>query len=266
MVSGVMLSIARSRLAIPSYFLFLALNGAGLFFGTIYNINTPDLYENNAHHKIGWIATWIMAAQLVMGLLFAFCGRSKNEISAVPAERTAFLPMSVGAMAQHQRLHQPAGYKDIRWSQDSGQGTECASSSSDSRDQSPSNDGSREQAYPEPEADGDDQEKHQDMPQRKGSRCMSVVYNLLRRVSGVLSPRWLKVLGVIHDGIDRTILVLGFVALVTGGVTYAGIFVILNLSNNFLPQLTIRSAKTIFSMALHILSKVAYSSGTVCSH
>jgi len=69
-----MLSIARSRLAVPTQLLFLALNGCGIFFGIFYNVDTPDLYANNAHHKIGWIATWVMTAQVAMSLLFAFSG------------------------------------------------------------------------------------------------------------------------------------------------------------------------------------------------
>ncbi|RAL61993.1 hypothetical protein DID88_002482 [Monilinia fructigena] len=47
----VMLSISRSRLSLPTQFVFLALNGGGLFCSVIYNAATPDLYPNNAHHK-----------------------------------------------------------------------------------------------------------------------------------------------------------------------------------------------------------------------
>ena len=263
---GVMFSIARSRLAIPSQFLFLALNGCGLFFGVFYNIKTPDLYANNAHHKIGWVVTWVMTAQLAMSLLFVFRGRSKNNVTTITAERAAFLPMSIEAMAQHQSLHSPGGYKDIRWSEDSGQGTERASSSLHSRDLSPSDAVWRQEEHAEPEADNDDQEKYQEIPQRKGLRWTSVVYKSLRQTSGMFSQRWLKVLEAVYDGVDRTILVLAFIALVTGGVTYAGIFVSHNLFHAISQQLTICSAEITFSTALHILSKVAYSSGMVCSH
>lgn len=52
-----MLSIARSRLVLPSQLAFLAINALALVLGVIYNHQTPDLYSNNAHSKIGWIIT-----------------------------------------------------------------------------------------------------------------------------------------------------------------------------------------------------------------
>lgn len=232
-----MLSIARSRLAVPAQLLFLALNGCGMFFGIFYNANTPDLYANNAHHKTGWVATWVVTAQVAMSLLFAFSGRSTkgddddDDDAAVPAERVAFLPISAEAMAQHQQLHNPNGYKDIRWSRDSGQGTERASSSLHSRELSPSDAArspqeSRQYQKPKAEAEDEGDEDQQGLPKRPGFPRSTFVHRFLkRRVPGLLSKRALKVLEGVYDGIDRTILILGFIALVTGGVTYAGIFV-----------------------------------------
>lgn len=51
----VMFHIAKSSLLIPTYLAFNAMAIAGTFFGFVYNVSTPDLYENNAHHKMGWI-------------------------------------------------------------------------------------------------------------------------------------------------------------------------------------------------------------------
>jgi Domain of unknown function (DUF2427) len=229
--AGVMLSIARSRLAVPTQLLFLALNGCGIFFGIFYNVNTPDLYENNAHHKIGWIATWVVTAQVAMSMLFAFSGRRKKEDTAAPAERAAFLPISVEAMAQHQQLHNPQGYKDIRWSRDSGQGTERASSSLQSRDMSPTDatrtreDYGRE-LHQKPEPEDDDNEDQEERPHRRSFLHNIFAHKFLeRRVPVLFSQRTLKVLEAVYNGIDCIILVLGFIALVSGGVTYAGIFV-----------------------------------------
>jgi Domain of unknown function (DUF2427) len=232
-ITGVMLSISRSRLAITTQLFFLALNGCGIFFGIFYKVNTPDLYVNNAHHKIGWVATWVVTAQVAMSLLFAFSGRSKNEDAVVPAERTAFIPMSIESMAQHQQLHDLQGYKDARWSGDSGQGTICASPSQHSRDLSPSDSaqGRQEEArYQKPEVedkDGDeDGEDEQELPQHPRFLRSTFLHKFLkRRLPSLFSQRALKVLESAYDGIDRAILILSFIALVTGAVTYAGVLV-----------------------------------------
>ena len=222
-----MFSTTGSLLALPTQLIFLLLNGLGVLFGTIYNVKTPDLYENNAHHKIGWIATWVMTAQVVMGLLFLFSGRDRK--TSCPAhERSAFLLVSVESMAQHNQLHNAAGYSNVRWSGDSGQGTE-RSSSHTSRDIS-STDLDR-YTKPEPEEDDDDHddddnEEDNDVPAAHGFLHDTFVAKYLsQRISGLLSQRLQNGLEIAHGVIDRTILILGFIALATGGVTYAGIFV-----------------------------------------
>jgi hypothetical protein len=35
----------------------------------MYNSATPDFYENNAHHKIGWVIVWMLVAQVISGLI-----------------------------------------------------------------------------------------------------------------------------------------------------------------------------------------------------
>jgi hypothetical protein len=223
MTPGIMFSISRSRLALPTQLLFLVLNGLGLVFGTIYNVKTPDLYENNAHHKIGWIATWIITAQVVMSLIFVYSGR-RNVEPVTESERASFLPVSVAAMAQHNM--QP--YSDYRWSGDSGQGTEH-SSVHNSRDASPTNPSRRDSlgpySKPEAELDQDDDEPEQ-LPERRGCLRNNVVDKYLsQRLPGMFSKRLLKAFEVLYNTIDGTILILGFIAFTTGGVTYAGIFV-----------------------------------------
>ncbi|KAI9877743.1 MAG: hypothetical protein M1823_007056, partial [Watsoniomyces obsoletus] len=116
---GIVFSISRSRYTAPVQFFFLLLNGLGVVFGTIYNVSTPDLYENNAHHKIGWIATWVVTAQVVMSLLFLYSGRTEKSAPS-SCEHAAFLPISTDNMTQHNM----SPYHDHRWSGDSGQGTE----------------------------------------------------------------------------------------------------------------------------------------------
>jgi hypothetical protein len=252
-----MFSITRSRLALPTQFVFLVLNGLGVLFGTVYNVNTPDLYKNNAHHKIGWIATWVMTAQVVMGLLSLYSGRSKQTPAPVH-ERVGFLPVSIESMAQHIQTHHAAGYSTYRWSGDSGQGTE-RSSFHQSRDISPT-DPSR-YAKPEAEDDDDDDDKEDDsVPQGRGFlRNTFADRYLSRRISGLLAQRLQRGLETVYEVIDRTILVLGFIAVTTGGVTYAGIFVRRSPGAgevDHIRKLTATSVPTTSSVASHISSKV----------
>lgn len=216
-----MFSVGRSRYALPSQFLFLVLNAFGLLVGIIYNSQTPDLYENNAHHKIGWIATWVISAQVIMSLIFAYAGRGKQESSAY--ERVAFLPVSTDEMA-HSPTY-PAGMRhEYRWSRDSGQGTECNSDSLHSRPGSPSC------ASPSDECDSldkpEDDVLESPAPERRGWLQSTFVDRFLAsRVPRMVSSRVLRVLNGIYLVIDRIILPFGFIAIATGGVTYGGIMV-----------------------------------------
>jgi Domain of unknown function (DUF2427)/Protein of unknown function (Ytp1) len=67
--SGVMLGVAQSPFHIPVQLAFVTLTTIGVIFAIMYNSATPDFYENNAHHKIGWIIVWMLVAQVVSGLI-----------------------------------------------------------------------------------------------------------------------------------------------------------------------------------------------------
>ncbi len=212
-----MFSISRSRYTLPTQFAFLLLNGLGISLALIYNVNSPNLYENNAHHTIGWIATWVVTAQIVMSLLFLYSGRTKKSQSQ-PNEHTSFLPTSTEHMSQ--RNTDP--YHDYRWSGDSGQGTERSS-----RDVSPSD----PQRFSKPEL-GDDDEDEEGVPmekpllQRRSRFRIRIVVNFLSaRIPVLFSAKLLKIIEIAYEIVDRTILILGFVGLLSGGVIYAGIFV-----------------------------------------
>lgn len=208
---------------------FLVLNGCGLFFGIYYNANTPDLYPDNAHHKIGWLATCVVTAQVALGLLFTFSAHGNKEAekdeaeTTVPAEREAFLPISIEAMAEHHKLHGRQGYEDIRWSKDSGQGTERASSSLNSPDREEYE--SYEKHRPEGDEEDDTDEVEHGLPQRQQHVRRSLHQFIRRRLPCMLSVRTLKLSKAVYDAIDRIILILAFIALISGGVTYAGIMV-----------------------------------------
>jgi hypothetical protein len=222
-----MFSIARSRYALPVQFLFLIVNGVGVSLATIYNVSTPDLYENNAHHKIGWIATWVMTAQAVMSLLFLYSGRTKKT-ELTSSETAAFLPMSAANMAQHNHV---LSYHDYRWSADSGSPTSRSSATLNSpRDISPSN-MYRLSKELERDEDVDDEEGlsmplptviPETTPSHSRFRVKFVDTFLSAKVPGLFSKRLIRAAEIGYEVVDRTILLLGYVALMTGVVTFAG--------------------------------------------
>ncbi|KAJ5730715.1 uncharacterized protein N7483_005223 [Penicillium malachiteum] len=211
--AATMLSIARSRLALPSQFLFLILNAFGLLLGIIYNNQTPDLYDNNAHHKIGWIITWVITAQVVLSLIFTYAGRGSSKAKSEFYERAAFLPVSTD---EHLHTFPSAPMHEYRWSRDSGQGTEPGSSihSPGSPCDSPEDyDGFEKPEEPLPA-----------QPPARGWFHNSIVGKFLsNRVPGMVSSRVLRVFNTIYNVIDRIILPFGFVAITTGAVAYGGI-------------------------------------------
>ena len=184
--------------------------------GLVYNRKTPDLYENNAHHIFGWIVTWIVAAQALLGLVRRYAIAEHQEDDDGSGERTAFLPMSVEALEQHQRLHDLPDDDHYRYSHDSGQGTEPASSRSHSLSSL------KEEKPYEPRNDDNDRahrENSNHLPHGAIDRFLS------RKISSIVSARASNIVGMLYGFVDRTILILGFVALTTGVATYGGIFV-----------------------------------------
>ncbi|KAL4791200.1 hypothetical protein BDV19DRAFT_370895 [Aspergillus venezuelensis] len=217
--TAVMLSIARSRFALLSQFFFLVVNAVGLFVGIVYNSQTPDLYVNNVHHKIGWIATGVIAIQVVLALIFTYAGRGEKEENAY--ERAQFLPVSTDDMAESP-TSLPAGIRhEYRWSRDSGQGTERNTASLHSRASS---------SCPSPSDDYDGFEKPEEelpeqLPESRGFMRSNVLDRFLaNRVPTLVSARALRIFSFLYNVIDRWILQFGFIAIATGAVTYGGIF------------------------------------------
>jgi hypothetical protein len=81
------------------------------------------------------------------------------------------------------------------------------------------------------EDDGDDDEESPVLLPCPPNRVRRSFLNRFSgtRFSHVVPPRLMGTLKALYDIVDRTVLVLGFLALVTGGVTYAGIFVSLGV-------------------------------------
>lgn len=218
-IAAVMFSVARSKFALLSQFGFLLFNALGLLLGIIYNSQTPDLYENNAHHKIGWIVTWVACAQTIMSLIFVYAGRGEPQSTSY--ERTAFLPVATED-SDHQNTYPNGAFHDYRWSRDSGQGTERNSASLNSRLQSPIRESVDEfDGFEKPE----DQVHVQSSSRPSWWKNTVIDRFLVSRVPSMVSSRVLRVLNAVYIFIDKIILPFGFLAISTGGVTYGGIMV-----------------------------------------
>lgn len=217
-LTAVVLSVARSRLAIVTQFGFFALNAFGLLVGTIYNSRTPDLYENNLHHKLGWAVPWVLLAQIIVGLL-RFGAGSKETEEALMEERHAFMPVSTHQMTGYQPMGPDSVASMHRYSHDSGHGTESDSSRNDSLAGLPDEKDEEAQRF------GGDADDHN--PASMGSRRVRGTTKLGRslfRVSQLMPGQILRILTAFYDAVNVLILIVGFVALLTGFITYGGVF------------------------------------------
>ncbi|CAJ2508820.1 Uu.00g138460.m01.CDS01 [Anthostomella pinea] len=222
--TAVMLSIARSRYTLALQFVFLLTNAIGILVGLSYNAKTPDLYPNNAHHKLGWLVTWVVSAQVmvaVVGRVAGVVGRSGAQ-GHRKEEAQAFMPVSTEAMAEHERINDPMYSDPYRHSNDSGQGTEPNSESL--RSSSLSTLAGQESPI---ELDGrrvqyDDEEdlefKPAEMLPYRKSR------SFVAWAAGKVSDRAWRAVMLGYNLVDRTILILGYVTLCTGVITYARFF------------------------------------------
>ncbi|RSL81972.1 hypothetical protein BHE90_007332 [Fusarium euwallaceae] len=220
---AVVLSLARSRFTVPAQFVFLASNALGLLLGVIYNAQTPDLYPNNAHHKIGWIATWVVSAQVLVSVVGWVAGVLRGDAKKTSSDRQAFLPVPTEAPS-HNGFRLPEGYladSPYRHSGDSGQGTErntaslrsSSVSTLDGLEESPLESPRKEY---EEDDDGDLEAMSLSSPATKGA--------FARHASKVVASRVWKYLNIGRQVIDRIILPFGFVALATGVVTFGRFF------------------------------------------
>ena len=203
-----MLNITRSKAALPLQALFLLLNAIGLVVGTVYDSKTPDLYPNNAHHKIGWAVTWIASLQAILALIRVYV-RTSTEIE-----------ISEPIIKNLEDAHEIESY---RYSRDSGHGTESSSSSSRSNSISFMRDKEcADPLVPMMDYEGATQRESE---QHRLLRNNAVDRYLSRKLSWTITSRILNHADFLINLIDRTILILGFIALATGLVTYGGLFV-----------------------------------------
>lgn len=239
-----------------------------MLLGIVYNNQTPDLYENNAHHRIGWVASSVACAQVVMSLIFTYAGRGDADVAA--SERAAFLPVSTDETPVHPHPYPTAALHEYSWSRDSGQGTERDSS------------GPSSPTCLSPSADYHDFEKPDDDHYSNSSNSWGWLRNsfpdrfLSSRIPGMISGRVLGILYVIYRVVDWLILPFGFVAISSGGVTYGGLMVSI-LPYRLHPRyFRVKAKSRANALVFHcrgaekfltesrILLKVVFSSGMAC--
>ncbi|KAI1424243.1 hypothetical protein F5Y12DRAFT_797212 [Xylaria sp. FL1777] len=223
--TAVMLSIARSRYTLATQFLFLLTNAIGVLVGIIYNANTPDLYPNNAHHKLGWLVTWVVCAQVLIGLVGRVAGTVSKSSRPEHGneEEQSFIPVSTEAMAEHHRINQDMFSSPYRQSNDSGQGTEriteslrSASLSTMVGHESPIELNDRRRHY-----DEDDEDV---TFKSAGFHLSNASQSFVAKIASKLSDKAWKVIMLGYGFVDRTILILGYITLCTGLITYARFF------------------------------------------
>jgi hypothetical protein len=221
-IQGVMLQIARSRLGLPVQFAFLALNAVGVLFASIYKNKTPDLYAHNAHNTIGWLLTWVVIAQTCLALVSTYTSVRQSEGSG---DQVSFLPISSDAPAEHQ-FHDIGHGSGYRFSNDSGHGTDRNTESSRSQSSSSMDQDERGMDRVRQKYEPDDENARSvELDSHKRGSWLSNLDGVLSQLPSYLSSRTIRLFSFVEAVITRTVLILGFVGITTGLITYGGLFV-----------------------------------------
>ncbi|WZH46519.1 uncharacterized protein QYS62_007599 [Fusarium acuminatum] len=210
-----MFSLANSRFTLPAQFMFLAFNILGVIFSVIYNAQTPDLYPNNAHHKIGCIVTWVVCAQVLLSGIRYIVGAHRSDVKKSDNERLAFLPVSTDEVDSSWRN----GYRNdspYRGTDETGSGIESNSASLHSDSASTLNWIESSFEITRKEYDEDDEELTLSSHLPGGA--------FARHASKLVTSRVWKYMDISRKLVDRVILPFGFVTLATGVVTFGRFF------------------------------------------
>ena len=224
--SGIVMNLARYRYSLVTQLCFLGVHILGLFLGAIYTGKTPDLYENNAHNKIGWIVTWIVLVQTVNGVIKLYESGTSTRKGETEEEAT-FLPISHETMAQHQWSQGIRAPEQYRYSRDSGQGTEPESPEDETR--------------PPPLEENEDVDHfnyhrpqhvdtEEDFDEKRVMLRFPALLRLVSQFSALMPKRAIIFMDVVYDLVNGLILILGFTAITTGIVVYGGVFVSSDIS------------------------------------
>ncbi|GAB7366427.1 hypothetical protein MBLNU230_g8224t1 [Neophaeotheca triangularis] len=208
-------SLAHHRYTSLARIGFILLHSLGLLLGAMYNSRTPDLYPNNAHHKLGWAVTWIAVVQLIVGHLSSASGLLRRLIAfrLDSSDRQRLMPLLSETLEEHgsDNDHSPNEY---RLSRDSGQGSEIYTPPL-----------TKPPAGSLTSSGGDDREADvgfDDNPMTS-ARHVSRGADVGRPMNKLIhcARKTISVIGILTS---RSLLILGYSALCTGIVAFGGFF------------------------------------------
>lgn len=211
---AVVLSLTRSRFTLALQSVFLVLNGFSVFLAALYNAKTPDLYPNNAHHKIGWVITLVVCAHVFVNFIdrvaSVLATRRARSSPQPPVESLAFLNSS----SQSFENDFPP-YESARHSEES---FDAASPTAHSFRTSSASTAFDESAYVS-------QERFKEYNNEDGEGTHAYLPTLPTDTRNPKFSRvWKSILNM-YGIVDRIILPFGFVAFTTGIVAFARFFV-----------------------------------------
>jgi hypothetical protein len=190
------------------------MNCFGLVTGTIYNANTPDFYSNNAHHKMGWIVTWISLAWILLGIVNTYAAKSSS-------------PKGSSSSTHYYSLAQEATDATTRrWSDDSGNG---ASRQSSICTVTPPASEDADRPLPEYSSNADDDAEDEEAEKPAFLQGTRVDRFMSQHVQKYAIGKTLTAMKIFYLIIERTILFLAFALVCSGLVTFGGVFVSLAL-------------------------------------
>jgi len=212
-----MLNIAKSNLRYLSQIAFLGLHGIGTIFGLAYNSRTPDLYPKASHNGLGWALSALIFAYFIIGIVKDSIRRTSD--SGIKDERAPFIAEATGRMTREEERNMKASNQPSR--------------TSSSRAASPYPNLSESSVETDSETIFD-VHLHYNSRLEHGYDEPMTWSRRWANVSG--SNLFVRILDLWFDVVDRGLLILGFVAICTGIVTMAGIFV--RMLTGILEQLT----------------------------
>lgn len=204
--TAVMLSLANSRTKLLVQFVFFSMNAFGIALAISYNALTPDLYPNNAHHRIGWIITLVATIAISVSFLYSIGQVIKRQVGVQVIEPepafTSFAPrnynpadcFSDNVSMPHSKRNSPE--------------TDVASLS-----------GHDDSHIDESCTNADHEEKDSLLPMVDSHPRLSFLS------AGFFSLAYWKYLRIFSRMMDYIILPFAFVAITTGIVTYGRFFV-----------------------------------------
>ena len=220
--AGIVLSIAASRLALIVQLAFLGVHGAGLLLSAVYNGRVPNLYSNNAHHRLGWIVTWVMIVHFVMLLVKLVVKVGKLRDQGSFQEQSPLFPATVLYVEQDHHCLGVESSDPYRFSGDSGHYTASEGSRSHSVSSSDGHTAGEERIHDYEAAHASLQTAFVEKP---GVLGYPKVQRLAIRLTAIVSTKTLRVLQTLLNLINRMILLLAFVTIISGMVVYGGVFV-----------------------------------------